>query len=133
MQERSYLEDLPNEEHNYNNEIEQAQKLLPLANPMFELSISPRPKSLYNNNSFCPFQLEVVICSDKHDNSLILMYYILFRILLHLCLMNWTHPQRQLISDIRTTHKIQVDILISKNQALQLLYPKHRDNVYKTP
>ena len=27
----------------------------------------------------------------------------------------------------------QVDILISKNQALQILYLKHHDNVYKTP
>ena len=27
----------------------------------------------------------------------------------------------------------QVDILISKNQALQILYFKHHDNVYKTP
>ena len=26
----------------------------------------------------------------------------------------------------------QVDILISKNQALQILYLKHHDNVYKT-
>ena len=27
----------------------------------------------------------------------------------------------------------QVDILISKKQALQILYLKHHDNVYKTP
>ena len=27
----------------------------------------------------------------------------------------------------------QVDILISKNQALQILYLKYHDNVYKTP
>ena len=62
----SYSEDLPNEEDNYNNEVEQAQEVFPLANATVELTISP-PKSLDNNNSFYPFQPEV----DILHNSLI--------------------------------------------------------------
>ena len=34
--------------------------------------------------------------------------------------------------DYSSEHMKQVDILISKNQALQI-YLKHHDNVYKTP
>ena len=33
---------------------------------------------------------------------------------------------------IKQIHAKQVDILISKNQALQILHLKHNDNVYKT-
>ena len=39
---------------------------------------------------------------------------------------------RQCFSRILLYYK-QVNILISKNQALQILYLKHHDNVYKTP
>ena len=34
--------------------------------------------------------------------------------------------------ELMHTHLKKVDILISKNQALQILYLKHHDNVYKT-
>ena len=36
------------------------------------------------------------------------------------------------VSKVQNFEEKQVDILISKNQALQI-YLKHHDNVYKTP
>ena len=68
LQEHPYSKDLPNEEDNYSNEVEQAQEVFPLANPTFELTIPP-PKPLDNYNSFYPFQPEVGIFSQH--NSLI--------------------------------------------------------------
>ena len=38
----------------------------------------------------------------------------------------------RLILTVTGNHQKQIDILISKNQALQI-YLKHHDNVYKTP
>ena len=68
LQEHPYSKDLPNEEDNYNNEVEQAQELFPLANPTFEPTIPP-PKSLDYNNLLYPFQPEVAIFLQH--NSLI--------------------------------------------------------------
>ena len=36
------------------------------------------------------------------------------------------------MNSAKVTNLKQVDILISKNQALQILYLKHHDNIYKT-
>ena len=59
------MSDLP-QDFTYNDEVEQAQELFPLANPIIKAIISP-PKSLDNNNLFYPFQPEVRMFSQAQQ------------------------------------------------------------------